>query len=368
MVLALAGGLGACGPRTGTTVPGGESDAAEPGPDPAQVAAECESAFAAALAARTDRVLAAVDGGAVRSEALEAVLQRMAGDARLSAAGRGLVDAVAGHPAVQQQITDALVQSAADLGALVSLGSALFSGGGNLQDRAERALAGSIGALVEAAERTALAERMLALAEVRGLLVELLPDAPFERAMGPAREALSGTRAAQDARLRLIVPGDPEATREAADRWAARPAGVGCRPVVRSFPLGAAAAELASVRELAAVAAERLLAAPAVREETVALVRDLMADAAFRLALDELLVRVLREEPQARLVEAALPVLGAEAVPRAVAAWATRLARRRAELPDLGADLERVAADPELGDLLLRWLDVLVLSEGCVEL
>jgi len=367
-VLALAGGLGACGPRTDTNTPGGEPDATEPHQDPAQAAAECERAFAAALAARTDRLLAALDGGALRAAALRAALQRMAGDARLAAAGRRLVDALAEHPVVRQQITDALVQSAADPGALLSLGSALLSGGGNLQDRAERALAGAIGALAEAAQRAALAERVLALPEVRALLLELLPDAPFDVAMRPARQALSGTRAAQDARLRWIVPGDPEATREAADRWAARPAGIGCQPVVRSFPLGAAAAELTSVRELVATAAERLAATPAVREETVALARDLMADAGFRLALDELLVRVLREESHDRLVEAALPVLGSEAVPRAAAAWAARLARRRAELPDLRADLERVAADPELGDLLLRLLDVLVLSEGCVEL
>jgi signal transduction histidine kinase len=101
----------------------------------------------------------------------------MAGDAHLAAAGRRLVDAVAEHPVVRQQITDALVQSAADPGALLSLGSALLSGGGNLQDRAERALAGAIGALAEAAERAALAERVLALPEVRALLLELRPSA-----------------------------------------------------------------------------------------------------------------------------------------------------------------------------------------------
>ena len=371
-LLALAGGLGACGPRTGASIPGGGPDATETRPDAAPAAAECERMFAAALAARTDRVLAAVDGGAVRAAVLRAILQRMQGDARLSAAGRRLVEAVAGHPAVRQQITDALVQSAADPGALAALGSALLSGGGDPRDRVERALAGSVDALVEAlveaADRATLAERMLALPEVRGLLGELLPDAPFETAMRPVREALAGTRAAQDARLRWIVPGDPEATREAVDRWAARPPPIGCRPVARSLALGAAAADLASVRDFAATAAERLAAAPAVQEESVALVRDLMADAGFRLALDELLVRGLREESHDRLVEAALPVLGSPAVPRAVAAWAARLASRRAELPDLRDDLERVAADPQMGDLLLRLLDVLVLSEGCVEL
>jgi hypothetical protein len=95
---------------------------------------------------------------------------------------------------------------------------------------------------------------------------------------------------------------------------------------------------------------------------------NLSAAAACRLALAALRGRGLREEPHDRLVEAARPVLGSEAVPRAAAAWAARLTSRRAELPDLRADLERVAADPELGDLLLRLLDVLVLSEGCVEL
>lgn len=364
----MAAALGACGPRTGATTPGEESDAGAPGPDPAQLAAECENAFRAALAARTERALAATDGGALRAAALEALLRRIGGDPRPAAAGRALLDAVAADPTIRQLLTDALAQSAADLGALVSLGSALLSGGGDLQARAERALAGSIDALVEAAERAALGARLLALPEVRALLESVFPDDPFAAAASAAREALSDTRSAQDARLRLIVPGDPEATREAADRWAARPAGVGCQPVVRSFPLGIAAADLASVRELATVALEKLLAAPALREETVGLARDLMADAGFRLALDELLVRVLREEPHARLVEAALPLLGSEAVPRVVAAWAVRLTARRAELPDLRAESERVAADPELADLLLRLLDVLVLSEGCVEL
>lgn len=369
LVLVLAGGLGACGPRTGPTTPGGEpEDDGAAGPDPAQLQAECDAAFEAALAARIERALSAVDGGATRADVLAALLQRMATDARLSAAGRGLVDAVAGDPAIRQQLMDALMQSASDLGALVSLGSALLSGGGDLRARAERALEGSLGALVEAAERAALGERLLALSEVRTLLAALFPDAPFAAAAAGARDALPATRAAQDARLRLVVPGDPAATREAGDRWAAQPAGVGCQPVVRSFPFGTAAAELASVREAAAVAAEQLLAAPAVREETVALARDLMADASFRLALDELLVRVLREEAHARLVEAALPVLSSAAVPRAAAAWAVRVAGRRGELPDLQAALAAVAADPEFASLLLRFLDVLVLSEGCIEL
>ena len=369
LVLVLAGGLGACGPRTGTTTPGGESDDdGAAGLDPAQLQAECDRAFDAALAARTERALSAVDGGAVRADVLAALLQRMATDARLSAAGRGLVDAVVGDPAIRQQLMDALMQSASDFGALVSLGSALLSGGGDLRARAERALEGSLGALVEAAERAGLGDRLLALPEVRTLLSALFPAAPFAAAAAGARDALPATRAAQDARLRLVVPGDPAATREAGDRWAAQPAGVGCQPVVRSFPFGTATAELASVREAATVAAEQLLSTPALREETVALARDLMADASFRLALDDLLVRVLREESHARLVEAALPVLASAAVPQAAAAWAVRVAGRRGELPDLEAALAAVAADPELASLLLRFLDVLVLSEGCIEL
>lgn len=369
LLLALAGGLGACGPRTVATTAGGEpDDGGESGPDPVQLQAECDRAFAAAFAARTERALAAVDGGAVRADVLAALLHRMATDERLAAAGRALADAVAADPTIQQQLTDALMQSATDLGALVSIGSALLSGGGDLRQRAERALEGSLGALVEAAERTALAERVLGLPEVRSLLVALFPDEPFLAAVGGAREALANTRSAQDARLRLIVPVDPAATGEAADRWAAQPAGLGCQPVVRSFPLGTATAELASVRGAAVAAAEQLLAAPALRAETVALARDLMADAAFRLALDELLVRVLREESSARLVEAALPVLASDAIPRAVAAWAVRLAGRRGELAGLQPELAAVAADPELAALLLRFLDVLVLSEGCIGL
>jgi hypothetical protein len=250
----------------------------------------------------------------------------------------------------------------------VSIGSALLGGGGDLRARAERGLAGSLGALAEAAGNSRLGERLLALAEVQALLTALFSDAPFVAAVAGAREALASTRSTQDVRLRLIVPGDASATAEAADRWAAQPAGVGCQPVMRSFPVGTATAELAPVREAAVAAAEQLSDSPVVREETVALVRDLMADAGFRLALDELLVRVLREEPTVRLVEAALPVLDSAAVPRAVAAWAVRLTNRRGELPDFRGALDGIAADPDLADLLLRFLDVLVLSEGCIGL
>jgi hypothetical protein len=93
-----------------------------------------------------------------------------------------------------------------------------------------------------------------------------------------------------------------------------------------------------------------------------------MADANFRLALDELLVRVLRGDGAADVLAAASAVMASPSVPRAVAVWAGRVLARQLELPDLGATLAPLAADPELASVLLRFLDVLVMSEGCVGL
>ena len=57
-----------------------------------------------------------------------------------------------------------------------------------------------------------------------------------------------------------------------------------------------------------------------------------------------------------------------DAAAAAVAAWASRLLARRAELPDLTSVLLPLGSDPELASILRRFVEVLVMTDGCVEI
>ena len=61
-------------------------------------------------------------------------------------------------------------------------------------------------------------------------------------------------------------------------------------------------------------------------------------------------------------------VVAAPSLPQAVAAWASRLLARRAELPDLTSVLLPLGSDPELASILRRFVEVLVMTDGCVEI
>lgn len=354
----------ACGPRVAPAGPAPAEGAGDGGG--AEVAAQCERLFADAVVARTDRALAQLDPDALRAAVLAAVAARAPADGRAAADTGALARAVLDHPAVREQLEQAIEQSSGDAGVLLSIGSALINGEDpqqRLAAAAERAPAALLGAFREAG----LARTVLALPEVRALLAALLPAEPFAAGVAEARSGLSATSAIADARRALVVPGDVAATRVATAEWAARPAGVGCQPLVRSFPLGEALADLPSAARALDQLADALLPAPAVREETVTLVRELMGDANFRLALDALFVALLRGDDDAEVAIAARAVVASPALPQAIAAWASRLLARRAELPDPTTALDALAADPDLAAVLLRFLDVLVTTEGCVE-
>ncbi len=363
----LATALGGCGPRTTPAEPGPTGAGDDGGATEAERQAECERLFDEALEARSQRALAQLDERRVRAAVLAEVVARAPGEGQFVASARALLEAVLAEPAVREELMRAFAQSSRDGDVLLSWGASLLTGQG-VEERLRQAVAQVKDALVEAARQSGLTNVLLALPEVGALLEALLPDDRFAPVVAAALGRLSQAQSAADARLRLTVPGDVEATRRSVDSWAQSPAGLDCRPVVRSFPLGAAVADLPAARAALDGAAAQLLPAAVMREETVALVRDLMADANFRLALDELLVRVLRGDGATDVVVAANAVLASPSVPRAVAVWAGRVLARRAELPDLGEVLAPLAADPDFASVLLRFLDVLVMSEGCVGL
>jgi len=365
----LLGGLTlACGPRASPTGPGagGSTDGAVL-PDPAAAQAECERTFEAALVERTARALAQVDERAVRGAVVLEAMARTAAASSLVTGARGLATAVLADPAVRDQLMQAALQSSGDAGVLLSWGAQLFSGVDVEQrlrqvlERVQTALGGAVG-------EGDLAPRLMTLPPVAELLAVLFPAEAFAAPLAQAQSSLAQSRSVADAKLRLIVPEDPEATRRAVEDWAGRPAGIGCQPLVRRFGLAEAIADLTSSRDVLEQASGPWFASPVVREETIALARDLMADANFRLALDELFVRAMRDDSDADVLVAARAVVASTALPQAVGQWAGRVVGRQAELPDLRDDLAVLADDPELASVLQRWLDILVMSDGCVEL
>ena len=363
----LATVLGGCGPRTSPTGPGPTSAGDDAGATEVERQAECERIFDEALGARSQQVLAQVDERRVRAAVLAEVVARAPGTGQLVASARALLESVLAEPAVREQLMQAFAQSSGDGDVLLSWGASLLSGQ-RVEERLRQAIGRVEDALVEAAQQSGLRSVVLGLPEVGELAAALLPAERFAPVVAEALGRLSQAQSVADARLRLIVPGDVEATGRSVDAWAQGPAGLDCQPLVRSFPLGAALADLPTAQAALDQAAAQLLPTVVLREETVALVRDLMADANFRLALDELLVRVLRGDGAADVLAAASAVMASPSLPRAVAVWAGRVLARRAELPDLGEALASLAADPELASVLLRFFDVLVMSEGCVGL
>jgi hypothetical protein len=357
----------ACGPRTGPATGGPEPGPDAAGPDPAAIA-ECARIFEEGLARRMAQAEANVAAVDVRGEVVAAALLRVAGDERLGAAGRGLVESVLAASAVRDQLADVVLGAAGDFGAQAAVVTALFNGTApDVESILRRAGDRALAALAAAGDPGDLSAALLAAPPVPELLRALLPDDPFAEALAEARGRVRDGQSAADARLRLVVPGDVDATRTAVEAWVSRPAGLGCTPLVRRFPLAEAIGDLPSARATAVDAGLALLEDPAVREETVALARDLLADATLRLALDELFVRSLRGDDPGALDRAARAVVASPALPPAVGAWAGRLLARRADLPDLGPRLRQLAADPEFVSVLARFLDVLVFSAGCVE-
>jgi hypothetical protein len=369
VLLALLGGpAAACGPHGGAVEPagGGGADAVAAVPDEEELRAECERLFQVALSARIDRALGRIDAAALRAAVLATAVAQSATDGPTAVDARALAQAVLTDPAVREQLLQAMVQASGDGGVMVALGTALFSGG--IEQRLVEAAERAQDALVGAFRRSGLDAAVLALPEVRELLAVLLPTEPFGAAVAVARASLVQARSVADAALRLIVPGDVEATRSSVDAWAAQPAGIGWAPLVRSFPFAESVAGLPAAAAALDALADAVLTTAAVREETIVLVRELLADASFRLALDELFVRLLRGDPEAEVESAARAVVGSPALPQAASAWAVRLLARRGELPGPVPALAALAADADLASVLLRFLDVLATSEGCVGL
>ncbi|MBI5487628.1 MAG: hypothetical protein HY905_09870 [Deltaproteobacteria bacterium] len=368
-VLVLCGLGLACGPRTPPTGPGpeGEEAGAATGPTAEELRSECTRLFYAGVAARASAAMVQLEGVVVRSAVLLEAVGRSASGGRPATEAVALGRAVLADPAVRRQLMEAIAQSSGDVGVLVSLGSALL-GGDDLEQRLLEAGERAQQALTEASRASGLGARVLALPDVGTLLEALFPSLPFQAAVASAEVVLLQSGAVADAEVRLIVPGDVEATRVAVDAWASRPAGLGCEPLVSRFPLAESVADLPAAGAALDAVAGSLLPSVPMREETIALARDLLADAGFRLALDELFVRLLRGDAAPAISSAAEVVVALPVLPQAIAAWASRLTARRAELPDLTPVLLSLASDPEMASILRRFVEVVVMTDGCIGL
>jgi hypothetical protein len=356
-----------CGPRTEPAVPEPvEPDDAVPG-DP-DVRAECDRLFDQALRERQARAESGLDPVAIRSAVAGEAFLGVTGDPEVSAAADGLLRTILSHPAVAAALSDAVRSAASDRGAQFAFLAGLLDGGmAGIEARIEAASDRAFAAISAVEGRDGRVRAWLALPAVGALWLRLLPDAPFEAALADARSAVAASRAVADLRTLLVVPGDPDATRRALAEWVDRAPRIGCSPVARSAGLPAAVAGVPAVARLAPDVAVRLLHANVVRGEAVALARDLLADANFRLALDDLLVRAIRGDDDAALERAAAALLAVPALPAAVGAAAGRLAERVGELPDLTPTLEAVSADGDFRAVLARFLELLATTEGCLE-